>query len=69
MIEQHTEGQPGTKEEFRNTVLTCRGAVRKAKSHLEVMLTRSSNSNQKSYYCYFSENKLNKWDVWLDKVI
>lgn len=62
------QGQ-ATKQEFRNVAQTYRDAVRKAKAHLNVMLTGNSKSNQKSYFCCISRKRPNKWGPWLNGVI
>jgi len=46
-----------TWEEYRNAVRACRDAMSKAKTHLELNLTRDVKINKKSFFKYISS----KW--------
>jgi len=52
------EGQ-ATWEEYRNVVRACRDAMRKAKVHLELNLTRDVKDNKKGFFSYISS----KWKI------
>ncbi|KAK4811175.1 hypothetical protein QYF61_019806 [Mycteria americana] len=46
-----------TREEYRNTVQTCRDEVRKAKAQLELNLARDVKGNKKGFYKYISSKR------------
>jgi len=56
VYEMWKKGQ-ATWEEYRNVVKACRDAIRKAKVHLELKLTRDVKNNKKGFFNYISS----KW--------
>jgi len=56
------EGQ-ATWEEYRNVVKACRDAMRKAKVHLELNLSRDVKDNKKSFFKYISSKRKTRDNV------
>jgi len=50
------EGQ-ATWEEYRNMVIACRDATRKAKAHLELKLARDVKNSKKGFFSYIGSKR------------
>ncbi|KAJ7413016.1 hypothetical protein WISP_93575 [Willisornis vidua] len=50
-------------EDYRNIIMACRDATRKAKAHLEFSLTTSIKDSKKGFYKYISSKRKTKENV------